>query len=215
MASVVEQRGKRVRHPGCQPARQAGSQEPVDDRPRAPCTSRGAAQLQAGLVQPRQAQRLLSRRRRARHIATENSEPPQSSRSGRRTRTALALSCRSMEEFVREAARPARPMVADITRDELVEIVRRLQTATPESDYYLRLLERSSAAPPTPSSCTRGRAGSWLRSGWTWPWPASRSYDRGRLWTESRSSGGRARLPWNTSVRPSKQGPRRTIARSP
>ncbi|MFD7096769.1 hypothetical protein [Streptomyces xanthophaeus] len=48
---------------------------------------------------------------------------------------------RSMEEFVREAARPARPVVADITRDELVEIVRRLQTATPESDYYLRLLE--------------------------------------------------------------------------
>ncbi|MGC4985905.1 hypothetical protein ACLQ18_35715 [Streptomyces sp. DT193] len=48
---------------------------------------------------------------------------------------------RSLEEFAREAARPARPVVADITRDELVEIVRRLSMAGPESDYYLRLLE--------------------------------------------------------------------------
>ncbi|MGW5528963.1 hypothetical protein [Streptomyces xanthochromogenes] len=48
---------------------------------------------------------------------------------------------RSLEEFAREAARPARPVVADITRDELVEIVRRLLMADPESDFYLRLLE--------------------------------------------------------------------------
>ncbi|MFF3336268.1 hypothetical protein ACFYWX_43335 [Streptomyces sp. NPDC002888] len=48
---------------------------------------------------------------------------------------------RSLEEFAREAARPARPMVADITRDELVEIVRRLLMADLENDYYLRLLE--------------------------------------------------------------------------
>ncbi|WLQ37977.1 hypothetical protein P8A18_33050 [Streptomyces castrisilvae] len=48
---------------------------------------------------------------------------------------------RSLEEFAREAARPARPEVADITRDELVEIVRRLLTAASESDYYLLLLE--------------------------------------------------------------------------
>ncbi|MGW7208429.1 hypothetical protein [Streptomyces sp. NPDC054837] len=48
---------------------------------------------------------------------------------------------RSLEEFAREAARPARPRVADITRDELVEIVRRLLTAAPESTYYRRLLE--------------------------------------------------------------------------
>lgn len=48
---------------------------------------------------------------------------------------------RSLEEFGTEAARPARPVVADITRDELVEIVRRLLTVSPESDYYLRLLE--------------------------------------------------------------------------
>ncbi|MFF2198737.1 hypothetical protein [Streptomyces sp. NPDC058157] len=48
---------------------------------------------------------------------------------------------RSLEQFAREAARPARPVVADITRDELVEIVRRLLTASAESDHYLRLLE--------------------------------------------------------------------------
>ncbi|MGW6949480.1 hypothetical protein [Streptomyces xanthophaeus] len=39
------------------------------------------------------------------------------------------------------AARPTRPTVSDITRDELVEIVHRLLEADPESDYYLRLLE--------------------------------------------------------------------------
>ncbi|MDI9889285.1 hypothetical protein QMZ92_34430 [Streptomyces sp. HNM0645] len=48
---------------------------------------------------------------------------------------------RSAEEFAREAARPARPRVADITRAELVEIVGRLLAGDPESDYYLRLLE--------------------------------------------------------------------------
>ncbi|MFG3283211.1 hypothetical protein [Streptomyces sp. NPDC048111] len=32
-------------------------------------------------------------------------------------------------------------MVAGIARDELIEIVRRLLTASPESDFYLRLLE--------------------------------------------------------------------------
>ncbi|MFB7326424.1 hypothetical protein [Streptomyces sp. NPDC056190] len=48
---------------------------------------------------------------------------------------------RSLEEFAVEAARPARPRVADITREELAEIVRRLLTDSSESDYYLRLLE--------------------------------------------------------------------------
>lgn len=47
----------------------------------------------------------------------------------------------SLEEFATEAARPARPVVADVTRDELAEIVRRLRDGHPESDYYLRLLE--------------------------------------------------------------------------
>ncbi|MFI0899086.1 bacteriocin immunity protein [Streptomyces sp. NPDC020983] len=54
---------------------------------------------------------------------------------------------RSLEEFAREAARPARPANADITRDELVEIVRRLLTASEESGYYLRLLEANVSHP--------------------------------------------------------------------
>lgn len=54
---------------------------------------------------------------------------------------------RSPEEFAREAARPAHPVVADISREELVEIVHRLLTASPESDYYLRLLEANVSHP--------------------------------------------------------------------
>jgi hypothetical protein len=54
---------------------------------------------------------------------------------------------RSLEEFAREAARPDRPMIADIYRDELVEIVRRLLTASPASGYYLRLLEANVSHP--------------------------------------------------------------------
>ncbi|MFJ3664697.1 bacteriocin immunity protein [Streptomyces sp. NPDC090119] len=54
---------------------------------------------------------------------------------------------RSLEDFAREAARPARPVVADITRDELVEIVRRLLRGAPESDHYLRLLEANVSHP--------------------------------------------------------------------
>ncbi|MFJ3205890.1 hypothetical protein [Streptomyces sp. NPDC086989] len=54
---------------------------------------------------------------------------------------------RSLEKFAQEAARPARPVVADITRDELVEIVRRLLLAYPESDHYARLLEANVSHP--------------------------------------------------------------------
>lgn len=54
---------------------------------------------------------------------------------------------RSVEEFAREAARPARPRAADVTRDELVEIVRRLQLAAPDSSCHLRLLEANVAHP--------------------------------------------------------------------
>ncbi|MFI8348678.1 hypothetical protein [Streptomyces sp. NPDC085596] len=54
---------------------------------------------------------------------------------------------RSLEDFAREAARPARPMVADVTRGELAEIVRRLLLADPESDYYLRLLQANAPHP--------------------------------------------------------------------
>jgi hypothetical protein len=48
---------------------------------------------------------------------------------------------RSLVEFAREAARPARPRVADVTAGELVEVVRRILAGDPEIDYYLRLLE--------------------------------------------------------------------------
>ncbi|MFJ3880887.1 hypothetical protein ACIPW5_26000 [Streptomyces sp. NPDC090077] len=54
---------------------------------------------------------------------------------------------RSLKDLAKEAARPARPVVADITRDELVEIVRRLLTASAESDHYLRLLEANVSHP--------------------------------------------------------------------
>jgi hypothetical protein len=48
---------------------------------------------------------------------------------------------RSLEDFAREATRPAWPKVLDITRDELVEIVCRILADDPEADYYLRLFE--------------------------------------------------------------------------
>lgn len=54
---------------------------------------------------------------------------------------------RSLEAFAREAARPAHPVIADISRDELVEIVRRLLMGSLESDYYLRLLEANVSHP--------------------------------------------------------------------
>ncbi|WST06445.1 hypothetical protein OG448_28020 [Streptomyces sp. NBC_01171] len=50
-------------------------------------------------------------------------------------------------DFAREAAGPARPVVADVTRDELVEIVRRLLAADPDSDHYLRLLKANTPHP--------------------------------------------------------------------
>ncbi|WRZ88029.1 hypothetical protein OHB54_02510 [Streptomyces sp. NBC_01007] len=48
---------------------------------------------------------------------------------------------RDLQDFAREAARPAWPKVPDITRDELAEIVRRVLANDPEADYYLRLFE--------------------------------------------------------------------------
>jgi hypothetical protein len=43
--------------------------------------------------------------------------------------------------FAREAARPAAGRIADITRGELSELVRRIQSAEDDSDYYLQLFE--------------------------------------------------------------------------
>ncbi|WP_326573084.1 bacteriocin immunity protein [Actinacidiphila glaucinigra] len=56
---------------------------------------------------------------------------------------------RNLEEFAREAARPARPRVADITREELVEIVRRVEDdpAGEDTDYYLLLFDCNTPHP--------------------------------------------------------------------
>jgi len=48
---------------------------------------------------------------------------------------------RTVQDFAIEAARPASPRVPDITRDELVEIVRRIPSADNDVDYYVLLLE--------------------------------------------------------------------------
>lgn len=48
---------------------------------------------------------------------------------------------RDVEEFSLEAARPPRPKVPDVTRDELIEIVRRILAADDDMDYYVLLLE--------------------------------------------------------------------------
>lgn len=54
---------------------------------------------------------------------------------------------RTVEEFAREAARPAYPRVPDITRDELVEIVRRILEFGPDVDYYTLLFETNVVHP--------------------------------------------------------------------
>lgn len=54
---------------------------------------------------------------------------------------------RSAEDFALEAARPARPKVADVTRDELIEIVSRILSVDGDTDYYVLLLETNVAYP--------------------------------------------------------------------
>ncbi|MFD6432682.1 hypothetical protein [Streptomyces venezuelae] len=56
---------------------------------------------------------------------------------------------RGLEEFAREAARPAWPRVPDVTRAELVEIIRRAMAdpASPDCDYYLLLLDTNVVHP--------------------------------------------------------------------
>ncbi|MFE2910852.1 hypothetical protein [Kitasatospora indigofera] len=66
---------------------------------------------------------------------------------------------RNLEDFAREAARPARPRVPDVTRDELAEVVRRVLAASPESDYYLRLLEANVPHPRVGALLFDPRAG--------------------------------------------------------
>lgn len=48
---------------------------------------------------------------------------------------------RSPAEFALQAARPAPPRIADVTTEELAEIVRRILAGDPQTDHYLRLLE--------------------------------------------------------------------------
>lgn len=43
--------------------------------------------------------------------------------------------------FAIEAARPARPKVTNVTREELIEIVHRIQAVDDDIDYYILLLE--------------------------------------------------------------------------
>ncbi|GAB2635360.1 hypothetical protein ABI214_25230 [Prescottella soli] len=54
---------------------------------------------------------------------------------------------RDLAEFALEVARPVRPRIADMTTDELVEIVGRILAGDPDSDYYLRLLDANMAHP--------------------------------------------------------------------
>jgi hypothetical protein len=57
----------------------------------------------------------------------------------------------SREEAATRAARPTCPRVPDITRDELVEIVRRIRTCLPpDQDWYLLVL-KSNTIHPAPS----------------------------------------------------------------
>ncbi|MFE5921977.1 hypothetical protein [Streptomyces sp. NPDC056468] len=58
---------------------------------------------------------------------------------------------RTVEEFAREAARPAHPRVPDTTRDELVEVVRRIRECGPDEDHY-RLLFDTDATHPSASA---------------------------------------------------------------
>lgn len=54
---------------------------------------------------------------------------------------------RSLEDFAREAARPAWPRVRDVTRAELIEIVGRIQAGDPDADYFLLLLRANTPHP--------------------------------------------------------------------
>ena len=54
---------------------------------------------------------------------------------------------RDVEDFALEAARPARPKVVDVTRDELIEIVRRIQAVDADIEYYVLLLETNVVHP--------------------------------------------------------------------
>ncbi|MER7282248.1 hypothetical protein ABT369_48245 [Dactylosporangium sp. NPDC000244] len=54
---------------------------------------------------------------------------------------------RDIEDLALEAARPARPKVPDISRAELVEIVRRMRVVGRDQDYYMLVLETNTVRP--------------------------------------------------------------------
>lgn len=54
---------------------------------------------------------------------------------------------RDLADFALEAARPAHPRVPDVTRDELIEIVKRILAVDSEIDYYLRLFQANVTCP--------------------------------------------------------------------
>ncbi|MBE8470267.1 hypothetical protein [Streptomyces justiciae] len=54
---------------------------------------------------------------------------------------------RSAEEFAREAARPAYPRLPDITREELVEVVRAAREPGPDQPWFLLLFTTNVADP--------------------------------------------------------------------
>jgi hypothetical protein len=58
---------------------------------------------------------------------------------------------RTVEEFAREAARPANPRVPDVTRDEVVEVVRRIRECGPDEEHY-RLLFDTNVRHPSASA---------------------------------------------------------------
>src|SRR5262249_3971623 len=54
----------------------------------------------------------------------------------------------SRDEAAVRAARPGHPRVPDVTREELVEIVRRIRACLPpDQDWYLRVLETNTSHP--------------------------------------------------------------------
>ncbi|KDN80793.1 hypothetical protein [Kitasatospora cheerisanensis] len=54
---------------------------------------------------------------------------------------------RSLAEFAVEAARPARPRVGEVGRDELVELIRRVLAAGPDADWYLEAVQAAVTHP--------------------------------------------------------------------
>lgn len=56
-------------------------------------------------------------------------------------------SWRNVEDFALEAARPVWPKVPDVSREDLVEIVRRIQARDDDIHYYLLLLETNTVRP--------------------------------------------------------------------